>query len=174
MAVVPEIQRIEELRRLGVSEPIVKLSSGELLHEVFRFACLGPPFYAYTGAWLPSGPPLVPLWDHNDWMLAVRRQPDGLEFLRYCIEDLTDFSRLARTEQGFWVTQFDFLYECEDPIEELREAASAVGYRFLDHYITVREAAEGTLGTFAGHDSWLRALVSDIDREAGATGQPAD
>jgi hypothetical protein len=171
MAAVSEVQRIDELRRLGLSESLIKLSSGELLHEVFRFTCIGPPYYAYHGAWIPNGPPLVPLWDHNDWVLAVWKQPDGLEFLRYCIEDSTDFRRVARTEQGFWLTQFDFLYECEITTRELGEAAAAVGYRFLDHYIAAREAAKARLGTFSGHDSWLRTLVADIDRETEVTNQ---
>ncbi len=36
MVAIPEDRRITELRRLGVSEPMVRLSSGEVVHEMFR------------------------------------------------------------------------------------------------------------------------------------------
>ena len=71
MAAVPEDQRINELRRLGASEPLIRLSSGEVVHELFRYSCLGPPHYVYHGAGTPFGPPLIPLWDCNDTVVGV-------------------------------------------------------------------------------------------------------
>ena len=53
-----------------------------------------------------------------------------------------------------------------EPVKELREAAAAVGFRFLDRHLSSREAAAGQLGTFEGHDEWLRALVAEIDRDS--------
>src|SRR5215207_8400510 len=168
MAAVPERQRIAELRRLGASEPLVRLSSGEVVHEAFRHSCLGPPYYVYHGARTPGGPPVMPLWDWNDTVVAAWANPDGPQFIEFSIEADDGYTPLARTEQGFWATRFDFLYECELPAEELRAAAAVVGYRFLDQYLSARASAEGRLRTFDGHRAWLRVLVADIDRESGS------
>ena len=153
MSVIPENQRIAELRRLGASEALVRLSSGELLHEVFRGSCLGPPYFVYHEASVPDGPPLVPLWDHDNHVVGVWQRTAGLEFIEYSIEAAHKYTPLARTEQGFWATQFDFLYECDIPLEKLREAAAAVGYRFVDRHF------------FDSHQAWLREFVADIDGE---------
>ena len=169
MAAVPEDQRINELRRLGASEPLIRLSSGEVVHELFRYSCLGPPHYVYHGAGTPFGPPLIPLWDCNDTVVGVWECADGPEFIEFSIEaeDEDAYTALARTEQGFWATQFDFYYESDIPDEELRKAAAAVGFRFLDRLVAAREAAGDRLGTFEGHQAWLGELVAGIDRESG-------
>jgi hypothetical protein len=130
---------------------------------MFRDACLGPPYRVYHGAGSPDGPPLVPLWEHCDSVFGVWERPDGVEFIDYDVEAPDDPRPLARTEQGFWVTRFDFHYECDVPLDELREAAAAVGFRFLDRHIAVREAAEARLGTFSGHRAWLSELVASVD-----------
>src|SRR5437660_2567633 len=121
MAAVAEDQRIAELRRLGASEPLVRLSSGDCVHPMFRNSCLGPPYYVYHGAGTPDGPPLVALWDCNDTVVGVWERPDGPEFIDFSIEADDEYRSLARSEQGFWATQFDFYYECEVPDQELRE-----------------------------------------------------
>jgi hypothetical protein len=164
MAVVPENQRIHELRRLGLSEPLIRLSSGDLIHDLFRFGMLGPPYYAYHDAKTPDGPPLIPLWDHGDSVLGIWRQAGGIEFIRFCIEKDREYERLARTEQGFLAGQFDFLYESEAPLDRLREAALLAGFRFLEPYLAARQVAEPDLGTFEKHKAWLQALVAGIDQ----------
>lgn len=167
MPVVPEHLRVPELRRLQLSEPLIRLASGDCIHEMFRDACLGPPYRVYHGARTPDGPPLVPLWEYCDSVFGVWERGDGIEFIDYDVEAPNWPRSLAGTEQGFWVTRFDFHYECEVPLGELREAAAVVGFRFLDRHIAAREAAEGRLGTFEGHQAWLRALVESVDRDSG-------
>lgn len=166
MAVVAEDQRMPELRRLGASAPLMRLAAGECLHEAFRGSCLGPPCYVYHGAAVPDGPPLVPLWDHGSRVAGLRAGPDGSEFIEFSIETPQAFEVVARTEQGFWTTRFDFLYECEVPDDVLRQAAEQVGFRFVDRYMSAREAAEEQLRTFHDHRTWRRELVARIDHEA--------
>lgn len=171
MAAVPENQRVAELQRLGVSDALVRLSRGEAIHEAFRHNCLGPPYYVYHSAGTPEGPPLVALWDRQDTVIGLWRRPDGLEFVEFSIEVDDEFTSLARTEQGFWATQIDLLYECEKPLEELEEAAAAVGFRFLERHMKARRANESMLGTFETHRTWLRRLVASIDHESGGPPQ---
>jgi hypothetical protein len=156
-----------------MSEPLIRLASGDCVHELFRHYCLGPPYYVYNMAGTPDGPPLTALWDYNDTVVGVWERPDGPEFIEFSIEADDEYTPLARTEQGFWITQFDFLYECETPLEELREAAAAVGFQFLDPHLVAREGAKSRLGTFEGHQSWLRELVAEFDRRSGGPNQPA-
>lgn len=164
MAVVPENQRLEELRRLGLSEPLIRLASGVCIHPMFRNGCLGPPYFVYHGADTPEGPSLVALWDCNDTVVGVWERPDGLEFIDFSIEACDECRPIARTEQGFWAAQFDFLYECEIPDQELREAAATVGFRFLDQLVASKEAAAGRQGSYDGHAGWLRDVVAELDR----------
>lgn len=173
MAAVAEDRRITELRRLGASESLIRLATGECVHDTFRNGCLGPPYYVYHGAATPDGPPLVALWDCNDTVVGVWERVDGPEFIEFSIEAVDEYRSLARTEQGLWATQFNFLYECEVSVDELREAAATVGFRFLVRYLTSREAAESRLGTFETHGLWLRGLVAGIDREASEAEQDA-
>jgi hypothetical protein len=166
MAVIAQAQRMAELQRLGLSTPLMRLAAGECIHEAFRASCLGPAFYVYHGAHVPAGPPLIPLWDSGDTVFGVWEKSDGLEFIAFSIETPDEFERVARTEQGFWATRFDFLYECDLPDEALQHAADTVGFRFLEKHLASREEAEDRLDTFQGHRSWLRELVETIDQEA--------
>ncbi len=142
MAAISEEQRIPALRRLGVSETLIRLSSGELLGELFRETCLGPPYYVYHGARTPDGAELIPLWDYSDTVVGVWEKTDGIEFIDFDIEDRGGYRPLARTEQGFWATQFDFLYECETPLQELEQGAATIGFRFLEQYLSARGGRE--------------------------------
>lgn len=173
MAVVPENQRIAELLRLGISEQLIRLSSGEAVHEMFRYGCLGPPYYVYHEAGTPEGPPLVPLWDCNNTVLGIWERPDGLEYIEFSIEAHSEYTTLARTEQGFWAAQFDFFYESGVSLEELRESAAVVGFRYFDRQLASRELEGSRLTTFEGHAAWLRDLVARIDRESGGSAEPS-
>ncbi|PIF73502.1 hypothetical protein CLU95_0596 [Variovorax sp. 54] len=166
MTVVAETLRVATLQRLGASAPLVRLATGECLHEVFRTVCLGPSFYAYHGARAPDGPPWVPLWDRGSRVTGLRAHPEGLEFVEFSVEDPRAFERVALTEQGFWVTQFDVLYENDVPESVLHEAARLVGFRYLDQHLAAREEAEEQLQSFSDHRLWLQGLVADIDRQA--------
>jgi hypothetical protein len=80
MAVIAQAQRMAELQRLGLSAPLVRLATGECVHEAFRASCLGPAFYVYHGADAPAGPPLIPLWDSGE--SSSWTQPPGNGFRR--------------------------------------------------------------------------------------------
>ncbi|MES2248722.1 MAG: hypothetical protein V4645_15700 [Pseudomonadota bacterium] len=166
MTVVAETLRVATLQRLGASAPLVQLAMGECLHEVFRTVCLGPPFLAYHGARAPDGPPWVPLWDRSSRVTGVRAHPGGLEFIEFSVEDPRAFERIALTEQGFWTTRFDALYENDVPEDALHEAARRVGFRYLDRHLVAREEAEERLNTFSDHSLWLQGLVASIDQQA--------
>jgi hypothetical protein len=165
MGAVSASKRVEALRALGVSEPLIQLSCGEELHRLFSVSYKGPPWYVYHGSiGVPKGPPFVPLWEFAEVATGVRRQADGPEFIKYSFGRPREYTVLARTEQGFWATAFDFLWEGGASDEELRAAAGVVGFRYLDRLLLAREQAE--LDTFELHQAYLRGLVAGIDAEA--------
>lgn len=167
MPVVPEGVRIETIQRLGLSEALVRQSSGDYVHPLFNFRCLGPPFYSYHGASSPEGPPLAPLWDCGDSVTGVWVREGQLEFIEFSIERPEESTLLARTEQGLWATVFVKLYEDEDKlgVDDFRDAANAVGFRFLDRLVALYGSGHPT---FEAHRAFVRSLTSEVDGESEA------
>lgn len=73
---------------------------------------------------------------------------------------------LALTEQGFWAHRFDFLYETDAPLDDLRAAAGAVQFRHVEAYLAAREAFEDPPGHVPTHRDWLTRTIASIDRRA--------
>jgi len=164
MPVVPEESRLAELRRLGVSEPLLRLSEGAVLHDAFRFWCDAPPLYSYSGAAPPDGPPFVPLWNHIDNVVGVWEREDGLEFLEYFIEQPGRYRSLARTEQGFLARLFVEFCEDDVPLEALREPARLVGFRYLDTAVAVYD--QSSHATTEEQEAFLEKLAAHVDQLA--------
>ena len=169
MPVVQEGQRLDMLRRLGLSEALVRQSTGERLHPLFEFRCQGPPFYSYHGAGCPEGPALAPLWDCGDSVTGVWIRGGRVDFIEFDIEAVAEYRVLAHTEQGLWATVFVNLYEDRDDLgsEAFRDAARAVGFRFLDRLVAAYDSAD--VSTFDAHEAFLGSLIGAIDGESAAT-----
>jgi hypothetical protein len=169
MSVVAQAKRLVELWRLGLSEALIRLFGGERLHALFDYRCQGPPFYCYQGAACPDGPVLLPLWDSDDSVTAVWVRERRLEFMKFSVEAPAEHVVLARTEQGLWASVFVDLYEDRDDllVEDFREAARVVGFRFLDWLVDAYESAD--VSTVDAHATFVRELVRRIDGEANDT-----
>lgn len=161
--VIEESQRIPALGKLGLSPALLQMAAGQFPHPALASCSSGPPYYLYRGAAAPVGPQLLPLWDIGDQMIAVRAHASGLDYICFSIETPDDVEQLATTEQGFWATQFDFMYELDMEIETLHAIARAVGYRFLQMQLDSRTAVESQLVSSSRHDAWLSGLVASID-----------
>jgi hypothetical protein len=161
--VIAEPQRLPALSKLGLSPALLQMASGQLPHPALGSCTSGLPYYLYRGTAAPAGPQVIPLWDLGDQVIAVRTKPGGLEYIRLSIEASDDVEQLATTEQGFWATQFDFMYELDMEIETLHSIAQAVGYRFLQLQLDSRAAVEAQLHSSHRHTQWLLELVASID-----------
>jgi hypothetical protein len=168
MAAVPEEERVAMLRELGASESLIRLACGEDLHPQLSDGYKGPPWYLYHGEiGAPKGFRFCGLWEFCDRATGVRkRRRGGIEFIRYAFGSPDEYTVLARSEQGFWAVAFDFLYEADAPLGELREVAEIVEFRYLDRFLATRAAIELDYTNF--HDVYLRRLVRSIDREENA------
>jgi hypothetical protein len=168
MPVVPKHKRLAALRRLGLSEPVVRLAAGEVSHPAFRFAC-GEPHGVYVpGAAPDRGAPVIPLWESCGGVSAARRTRRGVEFVGFSIEDPDEVWPVARTEQGLLAELFLDLLEYEgnsQADDDLPRAAAAVGFRFLPELRAAIESGDWS-------DDRERELIERIDTrsasEAGA------
>ena len=161
--VVEESRRIAALGQLGLSPALLQMASGQFPYPALASCSSGPPYYLYHGAEAPDGPQVLPLWDIGDQVIAVRAQASGLEYICFSIETPGEVEQLATTEQTFWATQFDFMYELDIEIEALHAIARAVGYRFLQMQLDSRDAVESQLVSSSRHGEWLSELVASID-----------
>lgn len=169
MPVIAPEDRIDEMRRLGLSEPLVRLASGEVLHPAISTCYVGPPAYVCggwddEGRYYPDGPTFVPFWSFADCVQGVWEVAGQLTFLDLHVEDPDNPAVLARTEQGFLAWMFTQLYEAnwDDPegLAQLREAAAVIGYR---HFA---EWAEAFDRHSEGYDSYVRmskGFVAHVD-----------
>jgi hypothetical protein len=164
MTVVPEAQRLSELQRVGVSELIIRLSAGEPVHDLFRFRCESPPYAVYHGASVPVGPTFVPLWECCDSVTGVWERDGRLGFLEFSIEDPREYRAISNTEQGLLADLFLKLYEDRDDLglDDFREPARLIGFRFLDEMVTAYEGAPHA--TFEAQKSFQRDFLARIDR----------
>jgi hypothetical protein len=138
MRVVDEENRLLELRRLGLSRPVLRLAAGEVRLE--PFSSFRVPYKVYHGMTWEDGPVFVPLWEDGDETTAVRRKGKGLEFFAFTVEAPTKPWPLARTEQGLLATLFRVPLNqwYDDPNESgarghraLAAAARAIDFRFF-------------------------------------------
>jgi hypothetical protein len=169
MPVFPQEGRLDELRRLGISEPVVRLAAGEVIQPVFDPRFVGPPGYVY--GWGddeivpgPDGPMLVPLWDFADGVQGVWEVDGGLEFIDYSIEaEADDYEVVARTEQGFlawmFMTLHADLFDEEEEFATLPDAAEVVGFchyaEWLDAFETMHVSSD---------DEWDKFQVDFVER----------
>ena len=172
MPVVPEAERIATLRRWGISEPVIRLSCGERLHDLFRISCHGPPYYVYHEAEVPDGPPFAPFWEFAEGVTGVWRQGGGLEFIAFDVEGPEEYWVLAHTEQGFLAGLFFVFHQNRDDLQwaDFEEPARVVGFRYLSELVAAYEQAE-----IAYIDAFQRHFVAGVDAwegggaEAGAS-----
>jgi len=168
MAVVPAAERVATLREWGISDPLIRLSCGESPHpQLDYFSYGGPPGYIYdreSGVRPPRGSLFAPLWELNETVTGVWLRKKSLEFIKFEFARPSEYTVLAHTEQGFWATIFDFLYEMDTSVKELRVLAKLVGFQFLNRILSAyKETASGTYGD---RRTRMRSVVADIDQES--------
>jgi hypothetical protein len=124
-----QFQRLDELRRLGLSESAVRLAAGEPPIAGFD-ACSPPPRFLH-GPPVPLGVDrFIPLWQFSGGVTGIWRRNGHLEFVEYLLDRHPGdgYQLLARSEQGLWACM---LIGGVRP-DETATFAQRVGFRFLD------------------------------------------
>ena len=148
--------RIDELRRLGLSETIIRTAAGGVVHDALWPVCL-PLTRAATEPPAPSGIRFIPLWQFAGGVTGVEVRDDGVAFADYAIDRPQDgFVFVAGTEQGLLAYVLSHVVD-----EHLAGAAEAVGFRFLPELQMVSDIEA------------LRSLIGRIDGRCDSVGQAA-
>jgi hypothetical protein len=196
MPVVPRESRLEELRRLALSETLLRLVQGEQLHPYFGWFKFGPPEHLYLYGpeedeemkklleefpeerapdHSPPGPPFLPLWDQWECTSVGLWVRDGqVEFIEYFWDGPCRV--IARTEQGLFSYLFqtiiDKLGQPAEKIDwpQLTAAADSVGFRYLD---LIRSAETTERQRYYRPGSYYEdvrdAVSAEVDRLAQAS-----
>jgi hypothetical protein len=128
-------QRREELERLGLSPPVIRLALFDPPHPLFRERCgdLGPPLPEWRDH-QPRGAPMSYLWCHRGLVTGARAQtgprfpvlsgfgrptprPEFLLFLPAL--PCTAYAVIARSEQGLLASVFAGLIEDQSQFRDL-------------------------------------------------------
>jgi hypothetical protein len=174
--VTAESRREAELRRLGVADSLVRLSNGEVIHDLFEFLCKGPPYFVYEGeAGTPRGPKFTPLWDeYSDGVVGVWERGDGLEFIDFSIESPDEYTVLSRTDQGLMarmlLSQFQNVVLGEMDWELYREPARVLGFRYFGRLVSAHQRRE-----VSDYDAFLAfrdEFVARVDGWASKQAEP--
>ena len=137
MPVVPLESRVDEMKRLGFSEPLIKIATGrgDEVHAVFGiFQPSGPEEFALYGedSIYPEGPPLLHLWEYWGCIQVAAWVKEGeLEFIEY-LSGEWKYRVIARTEQGLFSYMIFTLCvnerlgweDCDGPV-------AALGFRYF-------------------------------------------
>jgi hypothetical protein len=161
---------LKAFRRCRLSEALIEFALGEPPEPLFESDCqrelLEQPF-----EYLPDvpGPPVTPLWHITTAVVGCRKQRSGLEFVEVQMEEVfgggsEPVKVIATSEQGLWAWLFRSQLEVAftgvnrktanrktQKIEQLREAASRVGFRHFE------EALERVKGR-GGYDDFILGL----------------
>jgi hypothetical protein len=172
MPLVPKAERLDALRRLGLSEPVLQQASGKSLHKFFKYI-FTKPYEIYYGAVVPDGPPLIPIYTNEGQETAAWVRNGRLEFITFHLEDDPpgEYRVVAHTEQGM-LAEF-FLYwlctETQDLSDESRKsraemaaAAQMIGFLYFGELVRACLASDH-LG-FKETQAFKRKLVAQIDR----------
>ncbi len=140
--------RIDELRQLGLSEPVIRMAMGEVVHDALWWICL-PLSPVVAEPPTPSGSHFVPLWSFAGGITGAMVRDDGKEFADYAIDCLQEgFEFVAHTEQGLLAYLLSHLVH-----DQLVDVSEAVGFRFPAE-LRVHSDIQG-----------LRSLIGRIDSE---------
>jgi hypothetical protein len=168
MAVIPESQRVTALRQLGISEPIIRLSCGEHIHNLFSISCEGPPWYVYHNAEVAKGPLFIPLWEFAE-SVTGRWACDGrLVFIEFDVEAPDNYWVMARSEQGFIASLLLWQYQNRDDLEwaDLIGPSEAIGFRHLTELVPAY--GQKTITGYDDFKTFHQDFVAQLDERYGA------
>jgi hypothetical protein len=91
-------KRIDYLKRIGLSEPIIRMAQGEILHPFFESA-YEEPNYIYNVESVPYN--IIPLWELDTFQTVVWDENNGIFFVQFDLDDLEGtFKIIGYTEQA--------------------------------------------------------------------------
>ena len=133
-------ERISYLKKIGLSEPIIQMAKGEILHPLFESA-YEEPDYIYNEKDIPNS--ITPLWELDSFETVVLEEDDQIVFLQFNCEDLeATFRIIGYTEQATLARIFLDIIEVsslenDELIKQVIEASKCTGFKYTEEFISL-------------------------------------
>ncbi len=133
-------ERINYLKMIGLSESIIQMAQGEILHPFFESA-YEEPNYIYDIKNIPDN--ITPLWELESFQTVVLEQNNDIFFVQFNLDDLEiTFKIIGYTEQAALARLFlDNIevsnLENDELIKQVTEASKCTGFRYGDEFINL-------------------------------------
>jgi hypothetical protein len=138
-------KRIDYLKRIGLSEPIIRMAQGEILHPFFESA-YEEPNYIYNVESVPYN--IIPLWELDTFQTVVWDENNGIFFVQFDLDDLEGtFKIIGYTEQAALARLFLDSIEVsslknDELIRQVTEASKCTGFKFNEEFINLLKLYE--------------------------------
>ena len=111
-------KRTELIKKLGLNEALLRLTSGESVHDELEFRCLKIKYSLEPEDFSPSNLDVIPLWESDititGFYLDKKESP---VFIHYYVEDIDDYKIIGYSVDelvNFLVEEYvDYDYEDE-------------------------------------------------------------
>jgi hypothetical protein len=133
-------ERINYLKKIGLSEPIIQMAQGEILHPFFESA-YEEPNYIYEMKNIPDN--ITPLWEFESFQTVVLEENSHIFFVQFNLDDLeATFKIIGYTEQAALARLFlDNIeltnLENDELIKQVTEASKCTGFKHSEEFINL-------------------------------------
>lgn len=125
-------KRIDYLKKIGVSEYVIRMAQGEILHEFLN--SYKPPKYIYKMKSVPTN--IIPLWEIGYYLTAIVDRNNTISFVEFSLEDIEEtFELVGFTEQAPLSRLFLSAIEVSslednELITKIEEASICTGFKY--------------------------------------------
>jgi hypothetical protein len=133
-------KRIDYLKKIGLSGPIIRMAQGEILHPFFESA-YEEPNYIYSVKKIPDN--ITPLWELDSFQTVVWEENKGIFFVQFDLDDLEGiFKIIGYTEQAALSRLFLDSIEVsslknDELIRQVKEASKCTGFKYSEEFINL-------------------------------------
>jgi hypothetical protein len=141
-------ERINYLKMIGLSEPIIQMAQGKILHPFFESA-YEEPNHIYDIKNIPNN--IIPLWELESFQTVMLEENNDILFVQFDLDDLeATFNVIGYTEQAALARLFlDNIevsnLENDELIKQVTEASKCTGFRYDDEFINLLKLYDSDL-----------------------------
>jgi hypothetical protein len=141
-------ERINYLTMIGLSEPIIQMAQGKILHPFFESA-YEKPNLIYDIKNIPNN--IIPLWELESFQTVLLEKNDDIFYVQFNLDDLeATFKVIGYTEQAALARLFlDSIevsnLENDELIKQVKEASKCTGFRYDDEFINLLKLYDSDL-----------------------------
>ena len=129
--------RIEYLKKIGISEPLIRMAQGEIIHSFFESAYEEPEIFQVKN--LPNE--VTPLWQLDEFKTLIFEKDNKMVFAQVNLEDpdatldIIGFTEQAALARLFIDNIEVSSLETSDLIREVKGASECSGFKYSQIFI---------------------------------------